>query len=135
MSSGHSYKCDSCNFTFWSGWSHHERGDACVCRACGEMFRIVSLISCWGPSPGELLPVMHMKRSGKRGVRVDAIDTGMRVQAEAVENEGKFKLVRLPIGDIRCHKCTGELTQSLSIGEPCPKCHQGHILHQGEVIY
>lgn len=135
MSFGHSYKCDSCKFTFWSGWSHHEGGESCVCRACGEAFRIVSLVSCWGPSAGELLPVMHMKRSGKRGVKVEAIDTGLRVQAEPAESGGKFKLVRLRVEDIRCHKCAGELTLSLSAGESCPKCHQGHILNQGEVEY
>ena len=129
---GREYHCSDCDFEFLSSWSHHVGGQFLVCRTCAMCVVLGGGTSCWGPTDGEYLAFVG--EDGKQPA------TGEPVRVCAIgpaAGEMEDGISRLDFGPVRCPACGGDdaLSQTLEVGEPCPKCRQGHVEDGGICIY
>lgn len=130
---GHSYKCDSCDFEFCSGWSHHAGGQFLVCPSCASQYILGDGQSQWDPREGETLRLLKV---GLETVEPTEASTVIHVLPRANDEEWDG-VVRLDIGTLRCPQCNNQesLIQEFDEDQCCPACQEGTIERQGSCIY
>lgn len=138
MSCGQHCKCNSCDFDFHNGHSHHSGFSQMLCVACLTAFALPTE-SPWGARLGELIvvhrlvrevEVTHKKKPPRITYRLEASD-----EFVIAESAGEWG-VAYPITHIICPHCGRKGTMALDFfhGQTCPKCRLG-TLDCCEVMY
>lgn len=130
---GHNYECDSCDFEFCSGWSHHAGGQFLVCPSCASQYILGDGQSEWGPRDGEKLRLIELCVDTYQPTQMSSV---IHILPRADEEEWDG-VVRLDVGDLRCPKCEPheKLIQEFNENAECPQCHDGKIERHGSCIY
>lgn len=127
------YQCSRCRFGIAVGWSHQVFGSAAFCRSCGELLRVRSKTSEWGPIPNEAL--MLYRYTGNRWRT-----TGLRLPpfsgSPKVTDEGYMSFLSSAFGPLACPSCSevGRITAAPQSGERCPRCRTGVLTLQGSIL-
>ncbi|ADG69038.1 hypothetical protein Plim_3224 [Planctopirus limnophila DSM 3776] len=132
---GISYRCDSCDFTFCSGWSHHSAGQHVVCSNCAAHFILGEGQSEWGAKIGEQLQLLTV--DGEHDVPTGVFITVLERNSENAHLPEKYGVSRLAFDPVSCPHCEslGSLRQWFDENASCPKCYSGTIHRHGSCIY
>jgi hypothetical protein len=139
VSCGQHCTCDSCEFEFHSGHSHHTGVANAVCIRCDSRYCLPTK-SYWGPDFDELIevnsvrkePVKHRGRKKRepwfREVREP---TGQHIMAVAKPVEGlPFpRIAYVGVDELECAACKskGCVVLDLGEGDACPRCKTGKL--------
>ncbi|MDC0284681.1 hypothetical protein OAK85_04935 [Mariniblastus sp.] len=132
---GITYNCDTCDFEFCSGWSHHAADQFMVCNHCGCDYVLAGGDSCWGTQEGERLQLFAF--DGENDVATGCFTT-VRDKSDDMANAQMIDGVsRLQLAPLQCPNCnkTDTMLQSFNDGDPCPRCDGGRIKQRGSCIY
>lgn len=138
MSFGQHCACNSCDFVFYSGHSHHAGYNEMLCLACLTEFALPTE-SLWGPQVGELImvhrlvwerKVVHKKKPPRFTARLEPTDEFL-----IAESAGEWG-IHYPIDHLICPHCqrVGSMALDFAHGQGCPKC-DGGIVECGQLTY
>lgn len=132
---GINYRCDSCDFEFCSGWSHHSAGQHVVCSSCATHFTLGGGQSEWGTKKGERLQLLTF--DGEHDVPTGVFVTVLEKDSEIANLQEQDGVSRLEFEPVSCPQCDrhDSLKQWFDENASCPKCRIGTIHRRGSCIY
>jgi len=146
MSFGQHCSCDSCEFEFLSGHSHHTGAGDAVCTQCDARYCLPSK-SSWGPDFDELVELhsTHAEPVRHRGRRKNILyhnvvrePTGQHILAVRIEVEGLPypRVAFAGVDELECTTCKsrGSIVLDFNQSDACPRCKTGKLKCE-EVTY
>ena len=129
------YRCDSCDFDFCSGWSHHSAGQHVVCRNCATHFSLGGGESEWGTKQGERLQLLTF--DGEHDLPTGVFITVQEKDSQIALLQEQDGVSRLEFVSVACPQCCAidSIAQWFDENEKCPKCKEGTMQRCGSCIY
>lgn len=138
--------CNSCEFEFYSGHSHHTGAADAVCTQCDARYCLPTK-SSWGPDFDELIelhathmePVRHRGRKKHIPWSEEVRDsTGQHIMAVPIAVDGLPypRVAYIGVDELECTTCKskGHIVLDFTQGDACPRCKTGK-LKCDDVIY
>jgi hypothetical protein len=146
LGKGQRCTCDSCEFEFSSGHSHHTGAADAVCTQCDARFCLPTK-SAWGPDFDELIELHtvrkeQVKHRGRKKhlPRLQEVrePAGQHIMAVPIAVEGlPYPRVHyVAVDELECTNCKskGRIVLDFSQRDACPRCKSGR-LQCIEVLY
>jgi hypothetical protein len=136
MSSGQRCTCDSCDFEFWSGHSHHEGASNLVCTNCDARYCLPTK-SIWGAESDEMIELNTVTyEPRKQRARKKYLPMVTRVRKPSGQyilavssGAPHFWITYDGVAELSCMTCrsVGLIVQDVDSGDACPRCKTGKI--------